>query len=283
VTTQRIALVTCSAYPNLTSDDQVLASALRSRGADVLAADWRDRHFAWHSVDSAVLRSAWDYHLHADEFAQWIDHVAAVTRLINPAPLVRWNMNKRYLQDLGTRGVRVLPFLLTEPNAPLPYRELAVRRWREIVVKPVVGASAWQIIRTDVSHLERAITSELRNTGYIIQPYAREIEHGEYSLVFSGGEFSHAVLKKPRAGDFRTQHELGATRNVVDVDPAILIAASNVLRALPATPVYSRIDGILQNDRFVLMEAELIEPELYFLFAPAAAETFATLLMAQKK
>ena len=50
-------------------------------------------------------------------------------------------------------------------------------------------------------------------------------------------------------------------------------------RALPAPPVYARIDGILQNGRFVLMEAELIEPELYFLFVPAAAETFADALL----
>ena len=123
------------------------------------------------------------------------------------------------------------------------------------------------------------LTPELRSTGYILQPYLREVENGEYSLVFFNGEFSHAVLKKPRPGDFRTQHELGATRSVVDPDPALLGAAAAVLHKLPSAPVYARMDGILQGGRFLLMEAELIEPELYFLFVPAAAETFADALL----
>ena len=279
MTTQRIALVTCRKYPELTADDQVLASALRSRGAAVIAADWRDAGFPWHSVDCAVLRSTWDYHLHADEFAEWVDQVGSLTHLINPASLVRWNGNKRYLKDLAERGVPVVPFLLAEPNTPPPYRALGSPGWDEIVVKPLVGASAWQIVRIKAAQLEHALTPELRSTGYIVQPYASEIEDGEYSLVFFGGAYSHTVLKKPRQGDFRTQHELGATRSVVDPDPAVLAAATDVLRALPATPVYARVDGIVQNGRFVLMEAELIEPELYFLFVPAAAERFADALL----
>lgn len=276
---KRIALVTCSKYPNLTESDRLLAEALRQRGVLPVAVDWRDSSARWQDFDAAVLRSTWDYHLHPDEFNAWVEAVAAQTRLVNSADLVHWNSNKRYLVDLRERGVTLLPFLLVEPGGQAPYRGLDHAGWGEIVVKPLFGASAWQIARTTQESLATAITPELQRTGYLVQPYAREIEDGEYSIMFFDGVFSHAILKKPKAGDFRTQPELGATQIVVQPDQSILRQAAGVLDALPERPTYARIDGVIQNSSFVLMEAELIEPELFFRIYPAGAQTFANYLL----
>ena len=276
---KRIALVTCSKYPNLTESDRILAEALRERGVLPIAADWRDPGVRWREFELAVVRSTWDYHLHPVDFGAWIDKVGGETRLVNSAGLMRWNSNKRYLADLAKRGVALLPFLLVDPGDQPPYHDLGDSGWGEIVVKPLVGASAWQIARTTPRQLSGVLTPGLREVGYLIQPYAREIEDGEYSMMFFDGKFSHAILKKPRCGDFRTQPELGATQVVIQPDEKILSQAAAVLEALPELPTYARIDGIVREGRFLLMEAELIEPELFFRLEPTSAENFAAALL----
>ena len=276
---KRIVLVTCKAYPNLTESDGVLARVLQDAGGHPVAVDWRDRDIDWSSFDIAVARSTWDYHHHPDEFSRWIDAVAEATCLVNPAPIMQWNRNKRYLIELTGRGIPVLPFTAVMPGEPIPFRQLDQFDGDEIVIKPWVGASAWQIVRTKQSELGHVVTPELRRDGFMIQQYAPEIADGEYSVVFFDGRFSHAVLKKPRTGDFRTQPELGATQSLVVPTATILSGAEAVLKVLPQRPHYARIDGILQSGRFVLMEAELIEPELYFHIAPNAAAEMAALIL----
>ena len=47
--------------------------------------------------------------------------------------------------------------------------------------------------------------------------------------------------------------------------PADLIAqAAKALSSLPEVPLYARVDGIARDGAFVLMELELIEPNLFF-------------------
>lgn len=273
-----VALVTSSKYLRLSASDRILAASLAELGAEVVAVDWRDSAVRWEKFGIAVVRSTWDYHLHPEEFGLWIDTVDRTTQLINPPPLLRWNCNKRYLVDLRNRGIPLVPFLLVEPGADPPYS--ALEGWaRDVVVKPLVGASAWQIARTNASSVEEVLTPELRRNGYLIQPFVREVEDGEYSLVFIHGEFSHAVLKTPGAGDFRSQREHGASHSVITPDDSMVNEAAAVIAALPFPPVYARIDGILQDGRFVLMEAELIEPELFFDSYAPGARTFARALL----
>lgn len=279
---KRIALVTCNKYPDLTRSDRILADALRKLGAHIVAADWRDADIRWSDFDLAVVRSTWDYHLAPEAFALWIDSVDKATRLVNPARLMQWNSNKgRYLADLQGCGIRVLPFTHVDPGGEIPQRWLSQSAWNDVVVKPAIGASAWQILRVRAEHLEHSIAPQLRSTGFLIQPYAPEIEAGEYSVIFFGGKYSHTVLKKPRSGDFRTQPELGATQQVVEPPKSVVTEAAAVLTALPEQSTYARIDGIVQDGHFVLMEAELIEPELFFHLHPAATQTFAHCLLAQ--
>lgn len=273
-----VALVTCSKYLQLSASDQILAASLNELGLDAVAVDWRDSAVRWERFGIAVVRSTWDYHLHPEQFCRWTERIERITKLINPAPLLRWNSNKRYLVDLQNRGIPQVPFLLVEPGADPPHD--ALEGWDcDVVVKPLVGASAWQIARITARSVEEALTPELRRTGYLIQPFIQEVKNGEYSLVFLDNRFSHAVLKKPGPGDFRSQREHGASHRVVKPDPSIIEEAAAILAVVPMRPVYARIDGVLQNGRFVLMEAELIEPELFFDSYAPGARTFARVLV----
>ena len=97
-----------------------------------------------------VRHDRWDYHLHANEFNVSVDQVERATALINSPALLRWNSNKRYLLDLAKRHVRVLPCLVVRPGAEVPWRDLELAGWRDLVVKPLVGASAWQLMEAEL-------------------------------------------------------------------------------------------------------------------------------------
>jgi glutathione synthase/RimK-type ligase-like ATP-grasp enzyme len=275
--------VTCATIPDLTADDQRLTRALAGRGHDPRAVVWNDPTVDWRTYDVAVIRSTWDYHLEPAAFTAWIAHVEdAGVRLVNPASLAVWNVDKTYLRDLQARGVDIVPTRWLEPGELTSMAELrASTGWADLVLKPSISATAWRLWRATPG--TEAIPSEIRQalatTRFLAQPYMDGIEHGEWSLVFFGGRFSHAVLKRPLDGEFRVQEEYGGRAVPGMPDAEMIAAAGRVLAAAPGVSVFACVDGIHGAGRFTLLELELLEPALYLGTDPAAADRFATAIL----
>jgi glutathione synthase/RimK-type ligase-like ATP-grasp enzyme len=265
----RVALVTCGKVPDLTDDDRLLPPALAAQGVQAEAVVWDDPAVAWGSFDRLVLRSVWDYHLRPDAFSAWLTaREADGAALWNPAALVRWNAHKSYLRALAARGVATLE---TEWLAPGASRSLGAtmdaRRWRDVVVKPAVSASAYRtfrVAREEAETRQPELDTILADGDALVQPFAPEIvADGEWSLLFFGGTFSHAVRKRPAAADFRVQEELGGRAQTEEPGASVISRAAEALAAAPGRTAYARVDGIVRDGVFVLMELELIEPVLY--------------------
>jgi hypothetical protein len=271
-----VALVTCSRIPALTPDDQLLGAALRSRGAHVVPAVWDAAGTDWTGFERVVLRSVWDYHLRLPEFAAWLDARARDgSFLMNPASLVRWNLHKSYLDDLAAAGHAVIETERVPRGAQASLASLvATRGWPDVVVKPAVSASAHRTFRVaaaEAAAREGDLAEITRDGDALVQPLAPEIlTAGEWSIVFLGGTFSHAVLKRGAAGEFRVQEEFGGRATPGDPGGAVLAQAAAVLEAAPGRSAYARVDGIVRGGGFVLMELELIEPVLYLGTDPRA-------------
>jgi hypothetical protein len=281
----RVAFVTWRGVPNLTRDDRLAADALASRGVEIRPAVWDDPAVVWSDFGVAVIRSTWDYHLRPGEFLDWIAWVeAAGVRIWNPPSLLRWNMDKRYLAELGGQGIPVIPTRSVARGDRTPLADvLGATGWNEVVVKPAVSASAHRTWRTSPARAasDADIYAELVRAGdVLIQPFLPEILDGEWSLCFIAGTLSHAVLKRPPPGEFRVQSELGGEVVVADPGAAARAGAEEILALVQAPWLYARVDGCLVQGDFVLMELELIEPTLFFYANPEAAERFAQALRA---
>jgi len=193
-----------------------------------------------------------------------------------------WNSNKKYLLDLAERGAPLPPTRLSQPNASSLAAAMDEMALQEAVVKPVVGAGARGLTvmrRDDPASLDRAVAA-LRHEG-LVQPLIPEIRTlGETSCTFFGGEFSHAVVKKPAVDSILVQAEHGGRTEPVSLMPGQLAIAHAMLDLLPEPAIYARVDIVLTEAAPLLMEIEVLEPDLFVTHDAAAADRFASALLA---
>jgi glutathione synthase/RimK-type ligase-like ATP-grasp enzyme len=276
-----VGVATSSDLPESDVSGRLLVSALERHGARSHVVEWSaDRD--WQTYDAIIIQTCWDYHLRAPVFISWANRLEGIgTVVLNSSALLRWNYHKQYLLSLRDANIPVVPSALVRRGGD--FRE-AVREFEtlDLVAKPAVSASAMHTYRVDARTAQgaAAIDTLSRDGDVIIQPYMEAIAGGETSFVFFAGAFSHAVLKRPRQGDFRVQSEHGGTVEVVIPTQDAIDAAARVLTAVPEAPVYARVDGLVQGDRVLLMEVELIEPELFLFAVPDAADRFAACALA---
>jgi glutathione synthase/RimK-type ligase-like ATP-grasp enzyme len=285
-----VAIVTYETRPEVTDDDRLLADALSARGVSVHAVPWSDAAARWSEFDAVVVRSCWDYFLRAGEFHEWLDRLERErARVHNDARILRGNADKSYLRDVGERGVPVIPTRWLVPGSPVSLAELRRETgWSELVAKPTVSGGAHRTWRAgpDTQPEDEARLAEMVDEGAVmVQPLVAEIERdGEWSLVFVAGAYSHAVLKRPRSGDFRVQREHGGTLEPAEPAASVIAGAARALAAIPfgdVAPLYARVDGCIVKGELLLMELEVLEPELFLRCAPQSADRLADALLAR--
>jgi len=282
----RCAFLTLDDPTGYTIDDDLAVAPLGRLGWSVDDVPWRRTGVDWAAYDAVVIRSTWDYAKHVDAFLGALTRIAGSgVSLFNSLELVQWNIRKTYLRDLAERGVSIVPTFWRERLSRDGLRELLDEMGSdEIVVKPVIGASAHGAFRvsaaTNAGEL-RAIETFYADRALLAQPFVRVIPtEGEFSLFYFNGEYSHTIQKRPRAADFRVQEEHGGSNVAVAARAQLLELGARVLDSLDETPLYARVDLVRANDAsgYWLMELELIEPSLYLRMAAEAPGRFARAL-----
>ncbi len=248
---------------------------------------WDDAAVDWHDFDVVVLRSCWDYHRRTAEFRDWLGaRERAATRLWNPAAVVRWNLDKSYLRDLRAADVAVPDTLWIEPgNAPDLESVVAARPWKRAVVKPRISLSAhdtWITDRAGATRDQERFARLVAERGALVQEFVPEITaRGELSLVYVDGRFSHAVCKRARPDDFRVQHQYGGRAEPVAASATARRGAEQALAAVPGPWLYARVDGVERDGRLMVMELEVIEPELFLVWSGEAVRQLADAILAR--
>jgi len=264
----KIALVTCRVLPEADNDADLLLETCLRAGLDARYAAWDDDSVDWAAFDLAILRSTWNYHRFESQFRQWIENARARTRLLNPPDLMLGNIHKSYLLELQGKGLPVVPTrIVTEPGFTR-----AVEGWDEVVVKPAVSASSYlteRFVSHDVENGERFLLRVLEHGDAMVQPFLKRVANGgEIAVVWIDREITHAVVKQPRFAD---GHESVSTAVQPTAEQTGVVL--RVLATLDVAPLYARIDLMEADDgAWVLSELELIEPSLFLVQNPVAAE-----------
>lgn len=219
---------------------------------------------------------AWGYQ---KEPANWYALLAALetaqVKIANPVSILRWNSDKAYLIELADKGVAVVPTLMAQQ---LDSAALAMAAEHfgtaNLIIKPPISGGAFGTYRMNQGD---PIPADVAGSRMMIQPFMPAIAaEGEYSLFYFDGEYSHAILKRPAAGDFRVQDYLGGTEAAAIPPGDAVTLAEAALNAAPAKCLYARVDMLRdENGVMRLMELELIEPSLFLQYAEDKGAMFA--------
>jgi glutathione synthase/RimK-type ligase-like ATP-grasp enzyme len=276
-----VTLATCRDLPDLHHDDGPLLEALADRDVPVRVLAWDDPSVDWTASPLVVVRSTWDYVPRRADFVAWAARVGACTQLWNPAEVIAWNTEKRYLRRMAEAGVATVPTRWLRKGADVSLAAvLDESGWEHAVVKPAVSAGSIGTVRLhrrDAVRQQGHLDALLAEGTVLVQPYLRRIETaGEVSVLWIDGEVTHAVRKRPRSGDFRVQAEFGGTEEPVPLDPGLVAAAEEAIRHIEDGCRYARIDLVEgpAGERW-LIELELVEPQLFLRHSPEATARFA--------
>ncbi len=224
-----------------------------------------------------MIRSPWNYHERWPEFDAWLARVAHLP-LWNPAKILRWNLTKSYLAEMADAGLPVIPTRRLPPGRD-PDLTDAIARWGEIVVKPEIGAGGALTFRATAdtrADVEDAIRSRLaEGVGFLVQPFLPAIFAGEWSLVYLDGRYSHAVRKTGAAGQFLIHEEHGGRVDPATASPELIAIADRIVAYVPDLP-YARVDLLGDGADALLVELELVEPELFLRYSVDGAERLAS-------
>jgi glutathione synthase/RimK-type ligase-like ATP-grasp enzyme len=268
----RIAYISCHNYGQYSvgyiDEETELLAFLLEKGLNIERCIWNDVNVDWKKYDLVILKSPWDYHECLEEFTAWLDVLQAMDlRLLNPVGSVRWNSDKHYLTDIANAGLNMIPSTFLEKGTTPALQPLFEQlQTDKIIIKPCVSAGAKNIISITVDQvnaMQGEIYGLLRGETYFAQPFMHEIYEGEWALMFFIGKFSHSVLKMPGGGDFRVQHYYGGNVTAAEAKASHIASAAEYVAQFGKGSLYARVDGIICNGQFHLMELELIEPFLY--------------------
>jgi glutathione synthase/RimK-type ligase-like ATP-grasp enzyme len=284
---RRCAFLTLADPTGYVIDDDLAHAPLRDLGWQVENLPWRRPRVPWDAFDAVVIRSTWDYVEEPEAFLAVLAEIErAGTPLFNPLALVRWNVRKTYLRDLAARGVAAVPTVYRDGLGRGALAGLVDEiGGGEVVIKPVVGANAAgaaRVSRATLGEQAAAVEAYYARRELIAQRFVPAVTaEGEYSLFYFDGEYSHAIVKTPKPGDFRVQEEHGGFVRPLPADATLRATAGRVLGALDEVPLYARVDLVRASGRsgFWLMELELVEPSLYFRMDAGAPGRFARALV----
>ena len=281
-----VVFATCDPQPLVAPDDKPLAAALSDLGITVVPIPWTEIDPAA-VVDAwpIVLRSTWDYHRMPTMFAAWLEALDESGRVVMNAPsIARDNIDKHYLRRFEVAGIAIpRTRWVDRPDAAALTQILRAEGWETAVLKPRIAATAYgTFLITSESDLLAADLAPARASGALVQEFVSEIRaRGEISLVFAGQQFSHAVSKHALDADFRVQQDFGGSVVATTPSAAVHALALQVMALVPGDCTYARVD-IVEADRGpLLMELELIEPELYFTIVAGSAERMARTIAAR--
>lgn len=270
---QHIAIVSyfsTGAYDaNTINEDKLLSQVLTELGISHEIQAWSDPLVDWSSYSHLMIKSTWDYFDFYPEFLAWIEKIKALgIPVLNDLDTICWNSDKRYLLEIEAKGFPTIAGILLEKGSKPALEKIQEKVTSDtLVIKPLVSGGAKNTLKIPVSewaNFQEKVTQLVQEEAFLVQPFIKEVaEVGEYSLIFFNQNFSHAVLKTPAKSDFRVQHYFGGTIQEIHPDISLLESAQTLIDAFGKGTLYGRVDGVLIDGIFHLMELELIEPYLF--------------------
>jgi len=286
------AILTMDNLSDFECYDCLLDEPLSQAGWKTELVSWRNKNANWHQFDAVIIRSPWDYQDDANAFISALERIDSSSAVLqNSLATVHWNIDKIYLNSLAEQEVSIVPTLWRENFSSEDLAGFFEHfNCQQLVIKPRISANAdntFWLKKESAEQFINQLEAVFSKSEFMVQPFMNSvIDEGEFSLFYFDGQYSHAILKTPKVDDFRVQEEHGGRLKAINPEESLFAEADNTLAAITKLtgemPLYARVDFVRSTDvaisgtnrEFALMEAELIEPSLYFNMDDNSAQNF---------
>lgn len=264
---------------NILLEGDILEKAFSKYGIKTTRSSWSDPKVKWSDHSHILIREVWDYHERFNEFFDWFNKCPAT--FINSKDIVHWNIDKHYLFDLEEKGIAIPPSKHLKKGTNISLTELFRNsNWEKAILKPCISGAArdtYVIEEANLPEFELKFSDLISKEDFLFQEFQKEIKtRGEISLMFMAGKYTHCILKKAKAGDFRVQDDFGGSVENFEPSTAEIELGERCLELISHTPDYARVDIMWDVEgKPMISELELIEPELWFRENEEAALTLA--------
>lgn len=281
---KKIGFITSSADPNLTDDDLLTKPYLLEKGFVLEPVVWDQKPSNLETYTALVFRSCWNYHVKFPEFLSWLESLKSVqVPFFNSLEISKWNLHKKYLIDFQNKDVSTSFTQLIPQSEKNPQLDAFFKTQKQIVIKPAVSLNGHETFLTDLADeakWRQHIATIQKSADVLVQEYLPEIkETGEYSFIFFNGQFSHAVQKLAKTGEFRIHIEHGGRRVAYQPTDDEIKQAQAIVEMIPENLLSVRVDGVLRAGRLILIELEIIDPSLFLENDSLSAQRFTEALL----
>ncbi len=272
----KLYIASSEKYVGNIKEDIYIRDMFVSKGVPTKIATLKDILVVAEPLDVVMIKSIWGYHLDFRTFLSQLDILEQRNiRLINKYDFVRWNINKNlYLKDVA-QFIPIVPMTLLKIEEDDGAAEVKGKildaaylfKTEMLVIKPVISASGFLTYKYDVNmNNEDVITLIMKNSNleFIIQPYYPSVSDGELSVVAIRGDIHYGVIRRPGLFALKGEVEYVDTKDisfqVIEVFNELKEFFFNKFSTLPDI---CRIDFLKKNDKYEVLEIELIDPDLY--------------------
>ncbi len=267
----RIAILTSAEMPQMLPYDMEVVNLLNQRGISTSVFVWdeilKTNPNELKNYNAILIRTIWDYFKKYDRFIKLLDFLeSSKIQVFNPVDIMRWNMNKQYLNELQKDGFNIIPTIFNSDNLDDSFQEAVSLGWRKMILKPMVSGNSYHtfVIEADNEIMfDQLLKTYFQNRPFMLQEFIPEISEGEISIIYFSNGYSYSVRKVPKKGEYRVQFDFGGIYHFGDVDPTIRNICDRITKRIGNKLLYQRVDGLWRDGKFLIMEVELIEPDLY--------------------
>jgi len=278
---KNIAVLTSLQMPDLLPyDHEILGNLNAEPRVKAKPIVWETQSEQLSDFDIALFRTTWGYHEKIEKFKKFLDFLDEIKLpALNPTSIIRDNLHKFYLKDLASKGVNILPTEFIKRDSQIELKSLVeINSWNKFVIKPAVSAGSYKTFLFDSEEIKEAemIYSELKmNRDVLVQKYFDSVKTlGEFSTIYFANGYKYSVNKIPEKGDFRVQYQYGGQYRMIELPKSAAEQSDFVASIFINNCLYTRIDGLMHEDKFYIMEVELIEPDLYLNIHPEGIGQF---------
>ena len=236
-----LVIASSDKYVNKVKEDINLCYYLMKSGIDCEIKSWKNID----KDENVIIRSVWGYQDEVDSFKEFLNNRKGIT--INSLDIINKNISKKEQYDLFKK------YDVNCIDTKFVYDIKDVNINGKSVIKPIISASGNKTFI--VENIEDVQKVEDINKGYMVQPYIKDVQNGEYSVILLDKEIMYGIKRYP--GIFTDKCSVEYVNQLDDNISEICNKVNGIKEY--EDYVFMRID-IVDNK---VIEVELLDPQLF--------------------